>query len=462
MLSFLCGQVKMLPLAMGRSLAVAVLYRHLAFIMQLSVASAGCLLPILLVAAYAGQDSPVIKAGVREVLVPTIVTDRSGKYVTDLDGADFTIFEDGAEQKIVGFSRPPVPDSTHDPRTGGSHSQPNVSLTNNPTRTYLICLDTLHSSFDHFARARKALGEFFSKQEPGQSQYALMALGLNLHVVVDSTRDPGVIFSALGSKNLLKAILDSGAVDVARQADEFSRTVGLWCSACDCTSSTVDMKNPECPTFNARVRAMLFSFSERTAFVDRNFLRQLLSIVHAISSMPTQRTVIFLSDGFSRFPGEELYSILRAYRVNDPSLKFNGRDTQSDLDQVLQVAVRYNVRFYTIDSRGLYTYAAASGSGQDASSGGVPSAVTQMAMSVAWQNSGAMVELAHETGGAFFENSNDLLKGIRRAFDDGREQYVLAYVPSNSQMNGKFRQIRVEVKRKNLIATAKTGYWATK
>lgn len=426
---------------------------------HLSAATAGWLLPALLMAAYAGQraaadaSAPVIKAGVREVLVPTIVTDHSGRYITDLNREDFTVFEDGTEQKIVGFSRPPTHYSAQD-RGANNVNQ-------SPTRTYVICLDTLHSSFENFARVRKALREFFSKQEPGESQYALMALSLSLHVVVDSTRDPAVILSAISSKKLLKTIQDSGASDVARQADEFSRTVGRWCSTCNCTSSTIDTTNPECPTFNARVRAMLLSFSERTAFVDTNFLRQLVSIVRAIASMPTQRTVIFISDGFNRFPGEELYSILRAYRVNDPSLKFNNRDSQSDIDQVVRLAARYNVRFYTIDSRGLYTYSAAAASGQDASSGGVPPAVTQMAMSVAWQNSGAMVQLAHQTGGAFFENSNDLLKGIRRAFDDGREQYVLAYVPSNSQVTGKFRRIHVEVKRKNLTITAKAGYWAT-
>ena len=54
------------------------------------------------------RDSAVpestIKVDVRQVLVPVVVTDREGHHVTGLTQADFKVFEDGVEQKIVGFS----------------------------------------------------------------------------------------------------------------------------------------------------------------------------------------------------------------------------------------------------------------------------------------------------------------------------------------------------------------------
>ncbi len=37
-------------------------------------------------------------------------------------------------------------------------------------------------------------------------------------------------------------------------------------------------------------------------------------------------------------------------------------------------------------------------------------------------------EIAAATGGTAFKNSNDLFTGLERAFADGREYYVLAYV----------------------------------
>ena len=71
-------------------------------------------------------------------------------------------------------------------------------------------------------------------------------------------------------------------------------------------------------------------------------------------------------------------------------------------------------------------------------------------------------ELARGTGGLFFENNNDLSKGIERAFADGREYYVLAYVPKNKSEDGTFRHIAVEVSNKKWHVNAKAGYWAPK
>ena len=86
---------------------------------------------------------------------------------------------------------------------------------------------------------------------------------------------------------------------------------------------------------------------------------------------------------------------------------------------------------------------------------------TPNVMSAAHENTDALFQLAHETGGLFFENSNDLFKGIHRAFADGRESYLLAYVPTNNTLDGKYRKIKVDVKGKKLLVNAKAGYWAT-
>ncbi len=80
---------------------------------------------------------------------------------------------------------------------------------------------------------------------------------------------------------------------------------------------------------------------------------------------------------------------------------------------------------------------------------------------VAWENGSAMAQLAAATGGIYFHDSNDLLAGLHRAFDDERERYVIAYSPSNDSLDGKYRKIRVVVKDKNLRVYAKAGYWAT-
>jgi Ca-activated chloride channel family protein len=71
-----------------------------------------------------------------------------------------------------------------------------------------------------------------------------------------------------------------------------------------------------------------------------------------------------------------------------------------------------------------------------------------------------MAALAHATGGAFIENSNDLPAAIRRAFDETREYYVLGYVSANPVMDGKYRAIDVRVKDPKYMVRARAGYWA--
>lgn len=50
------------------------------------------------------SPGPVIRSETRTVLVDAVAVDKKGKFVTDLTQKDFTIREDGKEQKLTGFS----------------------------------------------------------------------------------------------------------------------------------------------------------------------------------------------------------------------------------------------------------------------------------------------------------------------------------------------------------------------
>src|ERR1700688_2885181 len=54
------------------------------------------------------------------VLIPTIVTDKSGKHVSGLKREDFTAFENGVEQKIATFE-----EITSDPHRLARPKNPN-------------------------------------------------------------------------------------------------------------------------------------------------------------------------------------------------------------------------------------------------------------------------------------------------------------------------------------------------
>ncbi|MGH9697407.1 MAG: VWA domain-containing protein, partial [Bryobacteraceae bacterium] len=280
-----------------------------------------------------------------------------------------------------------------------------------------------------------------------------------------STRDPAAVLAAIASKNFMKTLSETESAKLANDIQEFTYFMrDDYCSKCACEAfNTADL--PGCLAAQSRLRGYLVRSGERTRILDESFYRGLQQVVTATASMPTTRTILFISDGFNRFPGLELYAVMSGFAPKDRQFEFNPRDTNDRLQKVLKVAVNKDIRFYTIDSRGLYTSASLGGSTFDASMGSgayIPQRVDLNRMTVAHENTDALAELARETGGLFFENNNDLLKGIQRAFADGREYYVLAYVPKNKSEDGTFRHIAVEVNNKKFHVDAKAGYWSPK
>ena len=82
-------------------------------------------------------------------------------------------------------------------------------------------------------------------------------------------------------------------------------------------------------------------------------------------------------------------------------------------------------------------------------------------MSAAASESGdTLSEIAAATGGTWFKNNNNILTGLQRAFADGRQYYMLAYVPSNTAPDGRFRAISVRLRDGKMVVKAKRGYWA--
>jgi Ca-activated chloride channel family protein len=59
--------------------------------------------------AVAQEKPQVFRAGVELVSLNVTVTDSQGRYVTDLQEADFSVFEDGAKQELTFFNRSNLP-----------------------------------------------------------------------------------------------------------------------------------------------------------------------------------------------------------------------------------------------------------------------------------------------------------------------------------------------------------------
>jgi VWFA-related protein len=401
-----------------------------------------------------------IKVEVRQVLVPVVVTDKQGHHATGLKQADFQVFEDGVEQKISGFSvenagvaspAPVAPVVSESPAAAPAAAA--VAAPPPIRRTYLICIDALHTEFANLVHIRESLVKLFRTEQAGDARYVVISVGANTLVVQDATSDPTTVLKAIDSKDFQKLFLSSRRSSAEADLQFFRR-------ALDQARASCDAGQPECEPMKRNVRSQAMQMAEQDRFYTATFLGQFRSLIDHLRRDPGRRTMILFSDGFQLVPGRLAFELLAAYFPDLPGISLRTVDRMTDLEPLLRLAANSNIPIYTIDARGLYT-----DSYFDASNGGGTARLGPAVMGAmnheATEAGATLSEIAAATGGTAFQNSNNIFGGLQRAFADGREYYMLAYVSSNPTADGKFRGISVKVRDSKLVVSAKRGYWAT-
>ena len=73
---------------------------------------------------------------------------------------------------------------------------------------------------------------------------------------------------------------------------------------------------------------------------------------------------------------------------------------------------------------------------------------------------GGLSPLATETGGRHFRNSIAFETPLRRLGRENQRYYLLSYIPSNPELDGKYRRIEVKVRKPGVEIVARRGYIA--
>jgi hypothetical protein len=174
----------------------------------------------------------------------------------------------------------------------------------------------------------------------------------------------------------------------------------------------------------------------------RAALRGIEAIVRGLSALAGQRSMVIVSGGFLT-----------------ETLHF-------ELDQIADRALRSGVVVNAVDARGLYTdtmYDASQSNVAVTQNGAIIGQKHLMLMEEAREEADGMRALAYDTGGIFFENSNDLDAGFQKTAGVPEAFYVLAFSPQNLKLDGTFHPLQVKlVSPKGLAVQARRGYYAPK
>jgi VWFA-related protein len=409
----------------------------------------------------AGDSQTVIRVDVRQVLVPVVVLDKSGHSVSDLTQSDFRVLEDGVEQAVTSFrmetaGEAEVAVESKPAKAKAAPLNPGDPKAAPPApvrHSYLIVIDTLHAEFGNLHAVRESLRKFFAAEPPGDSQYSVIALGQSMSIIQNMTRDPSVALAALDDKASVKLL--GGGQSSAREMQDYTQRL-------DKIRGMVDSPDPGTHRMGVSLMQQLPQEAEQIAGVERVttgwLLAGLRDLVSQMAAGAGHRTLLLISDGFQLSPGRDAWELLDAYFPGLAGMRGIDR-MQSEFESVVKIAARSNVVINTIDSRGLFapSFVDAGNYGSGSASNRVIPAMGRL-QTEAGQ---VLAEFAAATGGVAFQNSNDILGGIRKAVAEGRNYYTLGYVSTNAAMDGKFREIVVQVKRRAVVLRAKRGYWAT-
>ncbi|MBX3277743.1 MAG: VWA domain-containing protein [Acidobacteria bacterium] len=373
------------------------------------------------------QDQ-TIRVTTNLIEVRAVVTDRKGSAVPGLRREDFEIIENKDAQEIEFFSAVRVGASVENAvvsEAGPENAPPAARRPGpaaSPARTVVLFVDNLHQTDANMLFAKQALKKFIAEKLTDDDMVALVTSGGTLGLFSQFTRDRrllGYAVDKIGPRGAnpntlftpyLSGQVEQGIPDAMNFAIQVLATEELLSGPRQMMESIA----------RGRARQVLAGATyQRTAT-----LATLRAVIDRLATMPGQRLIAMLSDGFT---------------LQDRGGSFDTFSVQA----VTSRAAAAGVVIYTIDSKGLDAAAVA-----DASRPGMAAShlVQRFLDGERHDSRQVMNALAHDTGGDYFRNSNDLVAGIQRTLDDNNVYYVLGYYPANEDDPKRFRKLSVRVR----------------
>jgi VWFA-related protein len=302
----------------------------------------------------------------------------------------------------------------------------------------VLLLDSLNTDVQDQAYVHKQILDFLKSMEPG-TQTAIFMLGSQLRFVQGFTADAGILAAALNDKKnqpekelLLRTRSD--AQDDAFITEAMARATG---GRAPLGTEVVLEGNAD----YSRIK-----YNDRAAMT----LEALRYLARYLGSVPGRKNLIWFS---SYFPISVFPNISERQNINNGEIGLSNVKQTADMLTISKVAV------YPIGAEGVVLSDIYSAGGAGSGRGGTPMGAFQAEAAGRSRVISDMEQIAADTGGKAYFNTNDLKSAVKKALDDGSHYYTIAYAPTNGKMDGSYRRIDVQVTAKGKYKTAyRRGY----
>jgi VWFA-related protein len=399
-------------------------------------------------------ETTILHTNTNLVLVDVVVT-SGGNPVHNLDQHRFHILEDGREQTIATFDEHrPIPASTPQPAAKSVPLPPHTftnALQYPPAPAFnVLLLDGLNTPVSNQINVRRQMLQFMSKINPGTS-LAIFTLTSRLRMVTGFTTNATQLTQALSSPKTNPN--PSVILDPQTTHDIDTLTGDMANLGAAANSIGLQTGSPDSISVMQQFEADLTAF--QTDQRVRMTLQAMQQLARYLSAVPGRKNLIWFSGSFPIVldPDDSLQSPFEAMRNYSDQIK-----ETSELLSASRVAV------YPVDARGLLTLPAYDAS-YDPSSNIVSATVSggragrshpyANKPSIAKDNSSfntqliheqaTMQQIAEETGGREYLNTNGLKDAVANAVENGSSYYTIGYVPTEKNFDGRFRKLQLKI-----------------
>ena len=425
--------------------------RFLCLILLLSVAVS---LHSQTAAPDSGKAAATIKTQVGLVLVDVIVTNGKGEAVTGLHKEDFQILEDGKPQTISTFEEHHgAPLTQIKLPTLPPHVYTNFPLTQTADSVNVLLLDALNTPSRDQVYVHTQMIRYLKTIPPG-TRVAIFTLSSQLRMLQGVTTDSSELLAVLnGAKagpNPSPLLASNAETDANQRLIDFMIENSASPAPQTLAQAAVDPIN-----------AMKQFIADTAVFQTESrielTLQALRQLARYLSGVPGRKNVIWFSGSFP-------VNVFADPDVPDPFTVAGS--FQEDIRKTAVLLTACQVALYPIAAEGLVPDAAFEANGKEIGEKRPSLAMRDQIRDLQAGevnrdlNHGAMDELARETGGQAFYNTNGLNDALTRVVDNGTRYYSLAYTPSNSKMDGKYRRIQVKFLPGKDTLAYRRGYYA--
>ena len=412
-----------------------------------------------------GKAQATFKIPVGVVVVNATVTDKQENAVKDLTLEDFRIYEDGKLQAIQTFaleSRNPVQTGKTERNEAESKAVPTAEPNATRPRLISIVIDDLASeSDDHFNLVREAVASFIESDLRPGDQIGIWSGSGKVNYPFSSDRQilleevatlPEKLNRSTVERTECPVLTDLQAQKIVNNRDagaslDIAVRESLRCLNADLDKKPTDSGDSQ---YAALKKANLISAAamnarmaatrqyQETMYRNRLLLRTLRQHIRSLRHFDATKIVMLFSDGF--LPQDLIY----------------------ELQDVAEQALRSGVVLNTLDIRGVYNPSFMPPDEPIVSSGTSLARKQLEYLDDALAQGESLGQLANDTGGVFFQNSNDIHKGMRQISSRQEYCYVLTYAIPPQKPDGRFHTIKVEVTRPGLQVSYRKGYFAPK